>query len=376
MLNDQYLLLIVDDIEENRDLLVRRLGKIGYETHTACDGQEALDMLDNKEFEYDLVLLDVMMPKLNGFQVLEDLKERSLLNELSVIMISAMDEVQNAITCIELGAVDYLAKPVNQTLLKTKVRSFLEKARLLRQEKELNKKIAEYNDHLEEKVQHQIKEISSTQLSAIFALSKLAESRDPETGEHLERVGEYCRVLSKQLRKSPKYKEVINDEFIENIYTASAMHDIGKVGIPDRILLKPDKLTDAEWVIMRKHPGYGAETLREVDRTHPGNAFIRIGIDIAAAHHEKWDGSGYPNNLKGDQIPLVARIMALGDVYDALTSKRCYKEAFSHAKSSAIIYSDKSKHFDPDVVDAFEVTEEQFRQIRLDHADPEHSKLP
>ena len=224
---------------------------------------------------------------------------------------------------------------------------------------------------LEEKVRQQVKEISSAQMAAIFAMSKLAESKDPETGEHLERMREYCLVLSRQLAQLPRYRAVITQSFQDNIYAASPLHDIGKVGIPDEVLLKPDKLIEPEWVIMKQHPLIGGATLRAVDRQYPGNEFLRIGIDIAECHHEKWDGSGYPQGLAGERIPLVARVLALGDVYDALTLKRCYKEAFSHEESRAIVVEQSGRHFDPDVVDAFLEREEEFIRIRKYFQDPE-----
>ena len=195
-------------------------------------------------------------------------------------------------------------------------------------------------------------------------MSKLAESRDPETGEHLERMREYCKILSVQLGKLPKYQPVIDDDFIEDIYAASPLHDIGKVGIVDSVLLKPGQLTAEEWVVMKTHPIIGAATLREVDRQHPGNSLIRMGIDIAESHHERWDGTGYPYGLKNTEIPLVARILSLGDVYDALTSKRCYKEAFDHDKSRGIVEENKGSLFDPEVVEAFLATEDEFKRVR------------
>jgi len=362
-------LLVVDDNEMNRDLLSRRLQNYGYETGIAENGIQALEMLTNSEF--DLVLLDVMMPDMNGYQVLEAMQEDRKLREIPVVMVSALEEVESAVRCIELGAEDYLHKPINAILLKTKVAAILEKQYLRKREKEMHLEIENQNRYLEKRVQEQVRDISIAQMSAIFALSKLSESRDNETGAHLERVREFCKVLCRELRKTPKYESVIDDQYIEYTGAASPLHDIGKVGIPDNVLLKQGKLTDEEWVIMKTHPVIGAETLRAVDRNHPGNEFIRIGIAIAESHHEKWDGSGYPYGLKGDKIPLEARIMALSDVYDALTSKRCYKEAFSHEKSREIILSSNNTHFDPDVVNAFLAAEPEFMDIRTTYVDVE-----
>lgn len=362
-------LLVVDDNEMNRDMLVRRLKPLGYQVDTACDGGQALEMLQNGN--YDLVLLDIMMPVMDGFEVLRQMKLQQRLKSVPVIMITALDDTSSAARCIDMGAEDYLTKPFDPTLLKARISSCLERKRLHDQESLYRTKIEEYNNQLQERVRQQVQEISQAQLGAIFAMSKLAESRDPETGEHLERMREYCKVLSQQLSKLTKYEIIIDNTFISDIYAASPLHDIGKVGIDDSVLLKAGKLTDQEWRVMKLHPVIGAETLREVDKQHPGNSLIRMGIDIAASHHEKWDGSGYPYGLQGTEIPLVARILALGDVYDALTSKRCYKEAFNHEKSRQIVIESSGNHFDPEVVDAFIQTEDEFKRIREFYQDSE-----
>ena len=354
--------LVVDDNEMNRDMLVRRLEPLGYHVSIAKDGNEAMEKLHQAAF--DLVLLDIMMPVKDGYEVLQEIKSHNQLQVIPVIMITALDDTSSAARCIQLGAEDYLTKPFDPTLLKARVSACLERKRLHDQERHYRSEIEKYNNELQDRVQQQVQQISSAQLGAIFAMSKLAESRDPETGEHLERMREYCKILSDHLAREPKYHLMIDGEFIENIYAASPLHDIGKVGIVDSVLLKPGQLTAEEWIVMKTHPIIGAETLREVDRQHPGNSLIRMGIDIAESHHERWDGTGYPYGLKGDEIPLVARILALGDVYDALTSKRCYKEAFSHEKSSDILQENAGSHFDPDVVDAFLATEAEFQRIR------------
>jgi len=354
--------LVVDDNEMNRDMLVRRLQPLGYQVTVAKDGGEAMDVLQQQAF--DLVLLDIMMPIKDGFEVLQEIKTHDDLRMIPVIMITALDDTSSAARCIQLGAEDYLTKPFDPILLRARVSSCMERKRLSDQERHYRSQIEQYNDELQDRVQQQVQQITSAQLGAIFAMSKLAESRDPETGEHLERMREYCKVLSIHLGKAPKYQSIINDAYIENIYAASPLHDIGKVGIADSVLLKPGQLTSEEWMIMKTHPIIGAATLREVDRQHPGNSLIRMGIDIAESHHERWDGTGYPYGLQGTEIPLVARILALGDVYDALTSKRCYKEAFDHHKSRAILQENSGSHFDPEVVDAFLATENEFQRIR------------
>lgn len=384
-------LLVVDDNELNRDMLARQLGKEGYDITLVENGHEALCLLQTNTF--DLILLDLMMPGISGYDVLKKINTNKELLDLPVLMLSAFDETETTVQCIEAGAVDYLTKPYNPVLLKTKVASCLERKALRDEQKKLLATIEEQNrllekgvesqvlklmttenqnELLEKKIQAQLIELNASQLTAIFAMSKLAESRDPDTGEHLERVREYCTLISKELKKTKQYSSVIDDQFINNIYTASPLHDIGKVGIPDSILLKKDGLTPDEWEIMKTHSTIGAETLRAVAKQHPNNTFIRAGIDIAESHHEKWDGSGYPHGQKEQDIPLVARIVALSDVYDALTSRRCYKEAYSHQESCEIIVSEKRKHFDPAIVDIFVAVNDQFHNIRTAYQDSVH----
>ena len=229
-------------------------------------------------------------------------------------------------------------------------KSFEEKNQLLLKNKEILKK---YNTHLEELVNEKVNEISESQMSTIFALVKLAESRDDETGTHVERTAELCRLMAIHLRRHSRYKDIIDDEYIENIYKASPLHDIGKVGVPDNILLKKGRLSSEEFEIMKSHVEIGYETLKEVHSKYTGNSFLEIGMDITRSHHEKWDGSGYPRGLKGEEIPLAGRIMAIVDVYDALRSKRVYKEAYSHERSIRLINKNRGKHFDPTLVDVF-----------------------
>lgn len=219
-----------------------------------------------------------------------------------------------------------------------------------------------YTNHLEELVNEKVNEISKAQMATIFALVKLAESRDDETGNHVERTATLCRLMAIYLRKYTKYKALIDDAFIENIYNASPLHDIGKVGIPDGILLKKGRLTAEEFEIMKNHVIIGYETIKEVYSQYKGNSFLEMGMDITISHHERWDGTGYPYGLKGEEIPISGRIMAIVDVYDALRSKRVYKEAYSHAKSLQLISKQRGKHFDPIIVDVFMEYHEDFKR--------------
>jgi len=362
MQDEQYSILVVDDNEVNRELLARRLQRENYAVAVAENGAKALDILGGRPF--DVVLLDIMMPVMDGHEVLKRMKSSEALRHIPVIMVTALTDQETAAQFIEEGAEDYLHKPFSPLLLKARVTASLAKKRLHDQEERYRRLVEQQNSQLEERVCQQVHEISSAQLGMIFAMSKLAESKDPETGAHLERMREYCKILAQQLRTLPKYRSIIDEQFIDNIYAASPLHDIGKVGIPDDILLKPGPLDDAEREIMKVHTSIGAQTLRAVDREHPGNVFIHIGIQIAEGHHEKWDGSGYPNGLAGETIPLPARILALGDVYDALTSVRCYKKAFSHDKAREIIVQGNGEHFDPDVVAAFLASDGEFTKIR------------
>lgn len=359
-------IMVVDDLEANRDMLSRRLQHLGHFVTCVESGKAALQLLQDAPF--DLVMLDLMMPEMDGYQVLQAIKAQPQFMHLPVIMVSANDEMENVVKCIEIGAEDYLPKPFNPILMRARVEASLQK-------KNMHDHEANYQRELEARVRAQVREISSAQLAAIFAMSKLAESRDNETGAHLERMREYCKVLATRMAQLEKYQRVIDEDFIEAIYAASPLHDIGKVGIPDHILLKAGKLDLAEWEIMKTHAVIGGSTLRAVDEQHPGNILIRMGIDIAEAHHEKWDGSGYPHGLRGESIPIAARILALGDVYDALTSKRCYKKAFSHEDARHIIEQGGGSHFDPEVVAAFLSIEPEFIRIRQYMKDPDESPL-
>ncbi len=229
--------------------------------------------------------------------------------------------------------------------------------------KSIEDELERYNQHLEELVEEKIQEISSSQMSTIYALVKLSESRDDDTGDHIERTASFCKLLAQKAKSIPEYTDLVTDSFIETIYKASPLHDIGKVGIPDNILLKPGKLTDEEFTIMKTHVQIGYDTLSKIGHQYDKNEFLRMGMEISLYHHEKWNGSGYTKGLKGTEIPLSARIMAISDVYDALRSKRVYKEAFSHEKSMDIITSSSGSHFDPYLIDVFIKTQEEFRSL-------------
>lgn len=229
--------------------------------------------------------------------------------------------------------------------------------------KKVEDELEKYSHHLEELVKEKVQEISSSQMATIYALIKLSESRDDDTGAHIERTASFCRLLALKAQALSEYATEVTDGFVETIYMASPLHDIGKVGIPDRILLKPGKLTEDEFTTMKTHVQIGHDTLAKVGQQYDGNEFLVMGMEIALYHHEKWDGSGYNKGLSGKDIPLAARIMALSDVYDALRSKRVYKEAFPHDKSKEIINAGRGSHFDPVLVDLFMQHQEEFKLL-------------
>ena len=337
-------ILIVDDVTANLELLTELLRKQGYEPRPVPSGKFAL--MAAKADPPDLILLDINMPEMNGFEVCARLKADVALKDIPLIFITGIAETADIVKAFSMGAVDYITKPFQLEEVCVRIETHL---RLRRLQIEVEK----YNNHLEDLVQNKIKEISRSQMATIFALAKLAESRDGETGRHLERVQTLCRILACELRCVPHYRGIITDHYIDNLCQAAPLHDIGKVGIADSILLKQGGFSNEEHVQISLHATIGAETLRSVHAEYPGNSIIAMGIDIAQSHHEKYDGTGYPERLKGDAIPLSARIVALADVYDALRSKRTYKLALPHSETAEIIIKGRGTQFDPEVVDAF-----------------------
>ncbi len=269
---------------------------------------------------------------------------------------SALTDVNVKVRAFKQGGVDYIEKPFQFEEVRARVDTHL-KLRFLQKEVEA------YSKSLEKRVQEKVQEITESQMATIFAMAKLAESRDNETGDHLKRIQIFCRLMAEKLSVREEYRGQINDSFIDNLQKASPLHDIGKVGIRDAILLKPGKLTESEFEEMKKHTTIGADTLKEVYAKYPDNHFMEIGIAVAQSHHEKLDGSGYPEGLAGEEIPLSARIMALVDVYDALRSKRVYKEAFPFERTCEIIFEGRGKHFDPTMVDIFFESGQEFERI-------------
>lgn len=365
--------LVVDDTKQVRVVLRRYLEQMNIDVQEADSGF-AMETAIGKN-RPDFILLDVMMPSDNGLQVLQRLKAHQSNSSIPVIMVSGLDESETIADSLELGAVDYITKPICLRRFRARIKSCLDGIKLRKMEEKRRKELTLVNTELREKVELYTHDLKQSHRGMIFALSKLAESRDPETGEHLERLQEYCRVLCESMLEAGDYTDILHPEFIDNLVAASPLHDIGKVGIPDAVLLKPGKLSSEEFDTMKQHAQIGADTLSASAAHFGNNPLLEMGIEIAQFHHEKWDGSGYPLGISGEAIPLSARILALGDVYDALTSKRVYKDAFSHEVSSSIIVEGRGSHFDPKVVDAFLRVEDQFREIRRTHDDTEKKEF-
>jgi len=325
-------ILIVDDNEIALDVLSLALTQAGHDVVTASDGQEALEII--RRAECRLVISDWEMPRMNGLELCRRIREEELPGYVYLILLTARNGTESIVGGLSAGADDFLTKPFVPEELRVRVRAA---ERILALE---------------------------TRDVAIFAMAKLAESRDPETGAHLERVRTYSRILAQQLARHERYGADVDSDFVRLIFLTSPLHDIGKVGIPDCVLLKPGRLSNREFDIMKTHTTIGAETLEAAAQHFPGVQFLQMAKEIALTHHERFDGTGYPHGICGYEIPLSGRIVALADVYDALTSKRVYKEAFAHDVAHGIIVSERGKHFDPDVVDAFLECESEFMLVR------------
>lgn len=353
--------LVVDDNNLNRDLLRIRLEREGCEVVEAENGEVALARLRSSVF--DLVLLDVMMPVLDGVATLRAIKEDPGLSGIPVIMVSAVSEMETVTACISEGADDYLTKPFNPVFLKARVRSSLERRRLQSLERRLGERGAGAAPG----------EPGCTDTNAksgvILTLARLLECRDGNIGQHHVRVREYCNILAGQLAKQERHRQHIDAAYLDDLNVASTLHDIGMVALPEQILLKRGELTEQERRIMQRHTLDGANALRDAQQQCPGDRFIGMAISIAEHHHERWDGQGYPQGLQAEAIPLCARIVALADVYDALTTKRSYKSALDHVQSRGVILLERGRHFDPDVVDAFLEREQDFVSVRNRYPD-------
>ncbi len=334
--------LVVDDDPCCRELMCGILSEMGIAVQQTDCGQAAYEMICQGDVR--IVISDWQMPGMNGIELCQKVRNRVLGDYVYFILLTSLSRREFLVKGLQAGADDFLTKPIDPDEL-----------------------------HVRLRVAERVAALGNREL-IVFSLAKLAESRDPETGVHLERMREYSRILTQRLAMHSPYDQLIDADFIRAIYLTSPLHDIGKVGIPDQILLKPGRLTPEEFEIMKQHAIIGCKTLDAAYAACPSAEYLRLARDIACSHHERFDGSGYPHGLIGDAIPLGARIVALADVYDALTTKRVYKEAYSHAVARRIIIDSSGSHFDPAIVSAFIELEDEFLKIKYQLDD--HPECP
>lgn len=374
-------ILAVDDQPDNL-LILEDILKDDYVVHTVPSGEMAIDYLALGHLA-DLILLDVVMPGMDGFEVCRRLRAMPGKTDVPVLFLTSLQGAEEEAAALALGADDFIHKPLSPPVVLARVRNHLHLA-AARMAMRLR------NEDLEAAVEARTRELFSqsaelirqkqaviaAQGATITAFCTLAEARDNETGNHIRRTQNYVRALAEQLREHPSYRGDLDDETLQLLYRCAPLHDIGKVAIPDAILNKPGKLTAEEWVIMKRHPEFGRDAIVQVESGFgaSGASFLRYAREIAHGHHERWDGSGYPQGISGTAIPLSARLMAVADVYDALISRRPYKAPFSHAEAISLIAEGRGRHFDPAMVDAFFAIETEFRDIALRFADGEELK--
>ncbi|PQO46431.1 HD domain-containing phosphohydrolase [Blastopirellula marina] len=337
-MNTRTSILVVDDDDIAVEMIGSCLSREGFQVFTATDGREALELLEQNDIQ--IVVTDWEMPAINGLQLCREIRHRFTEHYIYCILLTSRGRNEEIVEGMASGADDFMVKPFNPPELLARINAGLRLVGL------------------------------ETRDLVIFAMARLAESRDTETGQHLERVRQYSRRLAQEMAQMPEFQDVIDGEFIRLIYQTSPLHDIGKVGIPDGVLLKPGKLTSDEFEVMKKHTILGADTLDAALKKFPHARFLRMARDIAASHHEKWNGDGYPQGLAGEEIPLAARIVAVADVYDALTTRRIYKDAYSTEFAEKTILENAGKHFDPDIVTAFQRCMGDFVQLVEKYADP------
>lgn len=348
----QATILVVDDDGFNRKLLETMLAAAGYAVRSTASGEEALAAV--AEQLPDLILLDVMMPGLDGFEVARRLKDDPRSRPIPIILVTALEDSESRLRGLEAGAEEFLSKPVNRAELQVRIKNML-------RVKEFNDFLADHNRLLEEQVRTRTRQLTGSYRDTIFALARAAEYHDEDTGLHIKRVSHYCVTLADRMGMDAVFRDAI--------FYASPMHDVGKIGVPDAVLLKPSALNAEEWVVMKKHPEQGARILGEIS----DSPYITMGKEIALGHHERWDGSGYPYGRRGEENPLSARIMMLGDIYDALRAKRPYKPPYAHEQAMETITAGDGRtlpaHFDPAVLAAFKDCADTFREIYDTHMD-------
>ena len=354
-------ILVVDDTPDNLSLIAGLL-KDSYKVKVAIDGERALKIVQS-DSPPDLILLDIMMPGMDGYEVCRRLKADGRTRDVPVIFLTALTAVEDERKGLELGAVDYITKPISPPIVAARVKTHLSL-------KAAADFLRDKNAFLEQEVARRTLEVSMLQEVTILALASLAETRDSGTGLHLRRTQLYVEVLARQLREHPRFRDFLTHSTLTMVCKSAPLHDIGKVGIPDRILLKPGSLAPEEFEIMKTHTTLGRDAIEHAERSLGADVeFLRIAKQIALSHQERWDGTGYPDELAGDDIPIAARLMAVADEYDALISRRVYKQPMTHEQAVSMVVHGKNTHFDPDVVEAFITVQEEFRAIARRYAD-------
>ncbi|WP_367989597.1 HD-GYP domain-containing protein [Vibrio sp. NTOU-M3] len=352
--------LIVDDSSDNLAFMSQGLAN-RYQIKAAKSGQMAMDIL--RKFDIDLILLDIVMPELTGYDVIRVITHNPDTQHIPVIFLTGKDTPEDEKLGFELGAADYIHKPVSIPLLRSRVKTHLQNKR----SKDI---LRDQNGYLEKEVVKRSTELDRMQDAVVFALASLAETRDPETGNHILRTQHYVKLLAEHLATKPKYKNTLTPKVIDSYFKAAPLHDIGKVGIADNILLKPGKLTDEEFEIMKTHAALGLQALEKAETLSGAQTdLISVSKEIAYGHHEKWDGSGYPQGISKESIPLSARMMAIADVYDALRCRRVYKDPMTHEDAREIILKGSGNHFDPELIEAFCEQEALFIKIASEFSD-------
>jgi len=360
-------ILVVDDEVTNLSLVAGLLRE-HYKVKIAKDGERALALVQHEM--PDLILLDVMMPGIDGYEVCSRLKADPQTQHIPVIFLTSQTDAQNEELGLQVGAVDYITRPIRPGILLSRVRAHVADAAASRT-------IRVNNEYLEYEVAKRTRQLAAMQDVSILAMASLTETRDVDTGKHLRRTQNYVRLLARHMQSHPDYSDYLTESVIDMLYRCAPLHDIGKVGIPDRILLKPGHLSSDEFEIMKRHTTLGRDALENAQRVAGSAArqldgpadFFQIAKDMVYCHHEKWDGTGYPQGLRGQQIPISARLMSIADVYDALTSARVYKTAMPQEQAVAMIAEGRGSRFAPELVDAFLALLPQFDWIARRYAD-------
>ena len=354
-------ILIVDDTPDNL-ILMSSLLKGDYKVKIAIGGEKALKIAAS-DSPPDLILLDIMMPGMDGYEVCQRLKRDPKTMNIPVIFLTAKAEMEDEKKGLELGAVDYIIKPISPPIVMARVKNHL----ALKAAADF---LRDKNDFLESEVAKRTREVTAVQDVTILAMTSLAETRDSATGNHIRRTQFYVKALAERLRDHPRFAWFLTNNNINILFKSAPLHDIGKVGIPDRILLKPGRLEPHELEIMKTHATLGRDAIVQAENALGTKVdFLSFAKSIALSHQEKWDGSGYPQGLAGDDIPIAARLMAVADFYDALISNRIYKEGIPHAEAVQIMIEGRGTHFDADMLDAFVEIQEEFHAIAQRFAD-------